>query len=268
MKTKIYQVDAFTDRLFGGNPAAVCPLENWLPDDIMQKIAMENNLAETAFFVKEDDHYRIRWFTPAVEVDLCGHATLASAFVLFHHENYSRDEITFQTQRSGILTVKKDDDYLTMNFPADRAVPAEAPANLDRCFSLRPVSVFKGKTDYLLVYNQEKEIQALVPDFAEISRLECRGVIVTARGEEADFVSRFFAPQSGINEDPVTGSAHTTLLPYWSSILGKTGMTAIQLSKRQGFIKCKHLGERVEISGKCRTYLAGDIFVDVTPPTP
>lgn len=262
MKQRMYQVDAFAETVFTGNPAAVCPLENWLSDETMQKIAMENNLAETAFFVKKDDTYELRWFTPKVEVDLCGHATLAAAYVLFNQLNYADKVIRFFSPRSGELTVSRNADFLTLNFPADVFAPVDLSEELLAGFNLRPSSAYRGKTDYMLVFETEDEISNIIPKMDLISKLECRGVIVTARGEQADFVSRFFAPQSGVNEDPVTGSAHTTLVPYWYSKLGKTDLTAIQLSERKGYLKCRYLNERVEISGKGKLYLVGDIFIE------
>lgn len=262
MKQKIYQVDAFTDKVFSGNPAAVCPLNQWLPDNILQNIAMENNLAETAFYVKQDNEYQIRWFTPTVEVDLCGHATLAAAFVLFNHENHLANEITFYSPRSGKLTVTKQNNYLTLNFPTDILEPINLFSELTTGFNLEPLEALKGKTDYMLVFEHENQIKSLIPNFAEIAKIKARGVIVTARGTHADFVSRFFGPQSGINEDPVTGSAHTTLIPYWAKKLNKTELTAIQLSERKGYLKCKHLNDRVEISGQAKLYLIGEIFVE------
>ena len=221
MKLRLYQLDAFTDKIFSGNPAAVCPLEQWLPDDLLQKIAMENNLAETAFFVKKDNHFYIRWFTPAVEVDLCGHATLASAEVLYTHEKYVGDSITFISPRSGALKVTRDGALLTLDFPTDKFERVELSQQLIACFSSQPLEAYRGKTDYMLVFNNEDEIKKLIPDIPAISKLKARGIIVTAAGKEVDFVSRFFAPQSGIDEDPVTGSAHTTLIPYWAQKNGQ-----------------------------------------------
>lgn len=260
MTQKIYQIDAFADKVFSGNPAAVCPLDKWLNNDVMQNIAMENNLAETAFFVKRDNLYEIRWFTPSVEVDLCGHATLAAAFVLFNCEGHTDATIHFYSPRSGNLTVTKDNDYLTLNFPTDIFESFPLTDELINGFDIMPEFVFKGKTDYLLVFKDEEQISKITPRLDIISRLKARGVIVTSKGNEVDFVSRFFAPQSGVNEDPVTGSAHTTLIPYWSNILGKEDLTAIQLSKRKGYLKCKYLNDRVEISGQAKIYLAGEIY--------
>lgn len=261
MKYKLYQVDAFTDKLFGGNPAAVCPLAEWLTDDILQKIAMENNLAETAFYVAQDDRYEIRWFTPKVEVDLCGHATLAAAFVLFNCESYLGDAINFYSPRSGALKVSRSSDWLTLDFPVDEFHSIPILSEIINCFDKQPLEAYKGKTDYMLVYEKESDIRDIRPQFEAISALKARGVIITAKGEHVDFVSRFFAPQSGIIEDPVTGSAHTTLTPYWSEKLNKTEMSAIQLSERKGYLQCKFSGNRVEISGQAKLYLAGEIYI-------
>lgn len=262
MKQRLYQVDAFTDKVFSGNPAAVCPLDQWLPDDLMQKIAMENNLAETAFYAKQGDRYHIRWFTPAVEVDLCGHATLAAAFVLFHHEHHTGDVVHFYSARSGALTVTKNGNVLTLNFPTDTLEPLPVTHELAACFSSKPRLALKGKTDYLFVFDREEEIANLVPALDKIASLPVRGVIVTAKGDTADFVSRFFAPQAGINEDPVTGSAHTTLTPFWAKELGKTKLTARQLSQRGGQLQCQYLNDRVEISGQAKLYLIGEVFFE------
>lgn len=262
MNLRIYQVDAFASKVFSGNPAAVCPLEQWLSDELMQNIAMENNLAETAFYRRSGDQYEIRWFTPAVEVDLCGHATLAAAYVLFHHEDHKGNVISFYSPRSGILTVTKEGDFFTLDFPTD--VPGEIPLpeELLACFDKKPLQAFKGKTDYMLVFDNEEDIMKITPVLADISRLNARGVIITAPGKEVDFVCRFFAPQCGINEDPVTGSAYTTLTPYWSRVLGKTDLTATQLSQRRGYLRCANREDRVKISGKAQLYMTGEIFLD------
>jgi len=260
-KLTLYQVDAFTDHLFGGNPAAVCPLVEWLPDQTMQNIAMENNLSETAFFIKEGDQFHIRWFTPLAEVDLCGHATLASAHVIFHLLDRKESEIRFRS-RSGILVVSREKDLLTLNFPSDELSAVEPPPFLIESLGIHPVEIYQGKTDYLVVVGSQEEVEQLDPDFGLMNKSDCRGVIVTAKGSEVDFVSRFFAPRVGVNEDPVTGSAHTTLIPYWSKKLGKSEMRAIQLSKRKGHLWCKFLGDRVEISGKAVIYLEGEIILD------
>ena len=263
MKIKIFQVDAFTDKLFSGNPAAVCPLESWLPDSAMQSIAAENNLAETAFFVKEGDGFHLRWFTPVAEVDLCGHATLASAHVLFHHLGYSGDVITFQS-KSGYLKVRKEDDYLTLDFPADTFEKVTIPSFLGEAFASQPVEAYKGRMDYMLVFGSQQEIENAGPDMSLIAKADARGVIITAPGLSSDFVSRYFAPQYGIPEDPVTGSAYTVLAPYWSEKLGKKELSAIQLSPRKGHLKCTHLGERVDITGKAITYMTGELLADAS----
>jgi PhzF family phenazine biosynthesis protein len=262
MKLKMYQIDAFTDKLFGGNPAAVCPLEAWLPDKLMQSIAKENNLAETAFYVPDKEEYLIRWFTPAVEVDLCGHATLAAAFVLFNFENHSGETIRFLSPRSGKLIVNKHEDNITLNFPTDIITQIEITPLLSNAFNIMPIEIWKGKTDYLYLFKDEAEIRTILPDINHISTFEARGVIITAPGNEVDFVSRFFAPQSGVIEDPVTGSAHTTLTPFWNTKSGKTHFTAIQLSERLGRLDCIYLHDRVEISGQAIHYMTGEIFVE------
>lgn len=260
MKIKIYQIDAFADKLFAGNPAAVCPLDTWLPDDVLLNIAMENNLAETAYYVMEKDGYRIRWFTPTVEVNLCGHATLATAAVLFNHEGYQDKQVTFNS-RSGPLTVTKDGDFLTLDFPTDKITEVDLSTELTNPFNIKPVQAFKGKTDYMLIFENENQVRKLSPDFRQLGAVKTRGFIVTAKGDNVEFVSRFFAPQTGIDEDPVTGSAHTTLIPYWAKVLGKTEMNAIQCSARGGKLKCKMKGDRVEISGQAKMFLTGTIFI-------
>ena len=262
MKIPICQIDAFAEKVFSGNPAAVCPLNEWLSDEIMQNIAMENNLAETAFIVKNNDFYEIRWFTPTVEVDLCGHATLASAFVIFNYENHSGDMVNFYSHRSGKLSVCKNNDFLTLNFPIDTIEQIELTEEIYECFNIKPKLAFKGKTDYLLIFNNEDEIVDLIPNFINISKINARGIIVSAQGKNTDFVSRFFGPKVGINEDPVTGSAHTTLIPYWSNQLNKNLLSALQLSNRRGFLRCELKDGRVEISGKCKLFLKGEIYLD------
>lgn len=262
MNQKIYQIDAFTDQVFGGNPAAVCILESWLDSDVMQKIAQENNLAETAFAVKNTTGYELRWFTPEIEVDLCGHATLATAYVLFNYYNFPENTIKFHSPRSGELVVEKSQGgLLTLDFPTDETVAIRNIPEMDNAIGLTPIKTIKGKTDYLLIYNSQAEIEAITPNFHLLDQLDCRGVIVAAPGEKVDFVSRFFAPQCGIPEDPVTGSAHTTLTPYWANVLDKTKMTAKQLSQRGGDLICEFLGERVKISGKAMPYLIGEIEI-------
>lgn len=262
MKLRIYQIDAFTSKLFSGNPAAVCPLTEWLPNETLQNIAAENNLAETAYFVKKGNQYEIRWFTPTVEVDLCGHATLASAKVLYDFENYKEDEIEFFSPRSGVLKVTRTGDKLTLDFPSDKFERIELSPEMVACFNCQPFEAYRGKTDLMLVFNTEEQIRKIIPDFTAMMKIRLRGIIVTAPGTESDFVSRFFGPQSGINEDPVTGSAHTTLTPYWAKKTGKSELTAIQLSARKGFLECAYLGDRVKISGRGVTYLQGEITVE------
>ena len=255
---KLYIVDAFATKLFEGNPAAVCPMDFWLPDALMQQIAFENNLAETAFVVNEAEGYRIRWFTPLVEVDLCGHATLAAAHVLLNHEQFAGDQIEFNS-RSGPLSVTRRDDLLSLDFPADNVEGITPSETLLSCFPLRPKELYKGSTDYMFVFDAEEEIVNMSPQLDAVNSLDARGVIITAKGREVDFISRFFAPRCGINEDPVTGSAHTTLTPYWATQLGKNSLTARQLSARGGELSCELLNNRVIISGRAITYLKGFI---------
>ncbi len=262
MTLPLYQVDAFSDVLFHGNPAAVVPLDAWLPDEVMQAIAEENNLAETAFYVRKNDHYHVRWFTTVCEVDLCGHATLATAHVLFHHEGHIGEQVIFDS-RSGPLGVRRDGDRLVLDFPVDVLHPVVLPEGLARALGCAPRETFRGKDDLLLVYGKQADIAAMDPDFSLIARIPCRGVIVTAPGDHVDFVSRFFGPQSGIPEDPVTGSAHTTLVPYWAKVLDKTAFSAQQISKRGGTLQCTLLGDRVAIAGHAVTYLRGTVTVPV-----
>ncbi|HWA33342.1 MAG TPA: PhzF family phenazine biosynthesis protein [Cyclobacteriaceae bacterium] len=260
MQIKLYQVDAFTDKLFGGNPAAVCPLTSWLPDALLQSIALENNLAETAFYVHEKDGLRIRWFTPGAEVDLCGHATLATAFVLFK-EGYDKDIITFNS-RSGPLKVTRNGELLTLNFPTDIINEVSVTPELSAGFNIAPVKALKGKTDYLLVFENEGQVRNLKPDFKEVAKIKARGVIVTAKGDKVDFVSRFFGPQVAIDEDPVTGSAHTTLIPYWARVLKKNKLNAVQCSPRGGKLFCELKGDRVDIAGNGKLFMEGTIYLD------
>jgi PhzF family phenazine biosynthesis protein len=255
----IYQVDAFTDNLFSGNPAAVCPLDFWPSDDILQNIAVENNLSETAFLKRRDDIFEIRWFTPLAEVELCGHATLASAHVLFNHLKFKGDHLIFESVFSGVLEVFKKEEYLTLDFPVDRIEPALPPDHLFQALGKKPIEIWKGKTDYLLYYPSQEDIEEINPDFGLLKKVDARGIIITAPGYDCDFVSRFFAPAVGINEDPVTGSAHTSLVPFWAHRLNQLEFEARQLSVRGGFLKCKLMGNRVLISGKACTYLTGSI---------
>ena len=261
MKIRMFQVDAFSENLFGGNPAAVCILNKWLDESLMQVIAEENNLSETAFIVKKNSIYEIRWFTPEIEVDLCGHATLASAHVIFEFFNPNQKEITFFTFHSGILKVKKEEEYLILDFPVGEIKKTTAPPELIKGLGKKPIETYKGKTDYMFIYSKQEDIEKLNPDFQLLAKLDARGIIVTAEGNNVDFVSRFFAPNCGINEDPVTGSAHTILTPYWTKRLKKQQLEAIQLSKRKGFLKCKLENDRVKIAGKAKTYFEGEILL-------
>jgi PhzF family phenazine biosynthesis protein len=256
----IYQVDAFANKVFKGNPAAVVPLESWIDAELMQKIAFENNLSETAFFVKKDDLYEIRWFTPTYEIDLCGHATLASAFVIFNVLNLEDKLVRFHSHRSGPLTVEKDGELLTLDFPSRPVAPAEAPAGLFDAFGKQPKEVLKGR-DYFLVYENEQEILDISPDFTALLKIDAHGFIVTAKGTDCDFVSRFFAPEVGVFEDPVTGSAHCNLIPFWAERLGKSELFAKQISARGGELFCHLVGDRVKIGGHAVLYLKGEIFL-------
>ncbi len=260
MTIKLYQIDAFTNKVFGGNPAAVCPLNEWISEEMMQKIAEENNLAETAFYVKSGDKYEIRWFTPMSEVVLAGHPTLASAFVLMNFEGHISNEIHF-TSKSGELIVKREGDFYTLNFPSDELKEQLVTEHLTHGFNIKPQKILRGKTDLMFVYQNEREVADLKPDFREVARIDARGVICTAPGKESDFVSRFFAPQLGIDEDPVTGSAHTSLIPYWAKELDKRELTAIQISPRRGYLKCKDIGDRVEFGGQAVAFMKGVIEV-------
>lgn len=252
-------VDAFAENIFSGNPAAVCPLEEWLPDDVMQKLAAENNLAETAFIVNESGQYRIRWFTPGAEVALCGHATLASAHIFFSELGHKGLDIAFNSL-SGVLQVyKKDNGFYTLDFPLDKPVPFEGEATaLLQALGVNSHTVYQTAFDYMVVLPMQKEVEDACPDFKALAKTGGRGVIITAPGNEVDFVSRFFAPQVGIDEDPVTGSAHTALTPYWAERLGKTYLSARQLSKRGGYLECELKNSRVLITGNAVTYMRGE----------
>jgi len=259
MQLKLYQVDAFTNRLFSGNPAAVCIIDDWLEDQLMQNIALENNLSETAFVVPKGNDFEIRWFTPTIEVDLCGHATLAAGHVIFNYTNYEGGEINFESKHSGLLKVKKEGEYLTLDFPVDEFKKVNPPEKLLKALEIEPIECYKGKTDFMLVFASRQEIENIHVDCSLLSDINFRGIIVTSRAADVDFVSRFFAPGAGILEDPVTGSAHTTLTPYWSKKLGKNELFAKQLSARGGELRCKMAGDRVLISGQAKTYLFGEI---------
>jgi len=257
MKIPIYQVDAFADKPFTGNPAAVCPLNEWPEDIILQNIAAENNLSETAFFVKSGDEFQLRWFTPVLEIDLCGHATLASAHVLFNHLGYDSETIHFNSL-SGILKVTREGSLLSLDFPSWEPVTIEPPKELILGLGSTPQSVLKTR-DYLAVFETESEIRNLDPDFHLLSTMDVLGIIATAPGDSFDFVSRFFAPNAGVNEDPVTGSAHASLTPYWSKTLNKLKLSARQISARGGNLQCEQKGDRVIIAGKAVTYMQGEL---------
>ncbi|MGQ9633118.1 MAG: PhzF family phenazine biosynthesis protein [Bryobacteraceae bacterium] len=259
MKIPLFQVDAFTAELFRGNPAAVCPLDEWLPEPLLQSIAAENNLSETAFFVRRGGRFELRWFTPTVEVDLCGHATLASAFVILHYLEPDSKEVVFET-RSGELRVKREDDWFAMDFPARPPSPCPEPPELAEALGAAPREVWSSR-DLLAVLDSEKAVRELTPRFELLRRLDTFAVIVTAPGDEADFVSRFFAPRAGVDEDPVTGSAHCTLIPYWAGRLAKSKLRALQVSRRGGELLCEHHGTRVTIKGRCVLFLEGYISV-------
>lgn len=264
MKLAIYQIDAFTRNLFGGNPAAVCPLDEWPADNVLQQIATENNLAETAFFVKRSDGtFNLRWFTPELEMDLCGHATLAAAFVLFEEMSYAGSAIKFAT-RSGELIVKRINELLELDFPARPPEPAELPQIIADGLSIQPKEIWKAR-DYLLLYDREADIRNIKPNRAILDQinLDPGGIIVTAKGDlnEVDFVSRFFTPQASVFEDPVTGSAHCTLIPFWAERLHKKQLNALQLSKRGGELFCELAGDRVLIRGHAVKYLEGTIDI-------
>jgi len=272
MSIPIYQVDAFTDRVFGGNPAAVCPLDAWLPDAVMQAIAAENNLSETAFFVAHGDadggaagpddggwDYHLRWFTPGVEVDLCGHATLGSAWVIFNRLAPDRSTVRFHT-RSGILTVRRDGETLAMDLPANPPQPGEAPG-LAEALGATPAEILTTRDHYVAVFRTQAEVRDLAPDFGRTAALDRWAVMATAPGDGVDFVSRFFAPRKGVPEDPVTGSAHCVLTPFWSQRLGRTDLSARQISRRGGSLACRLLGDRVELSGRVAPFLQGTIEI-------
>jgi PhzF family phenazine biosynthesis protein len=251
-----FVVDAFASKLFRGNPAGICPLTKWLDDALMQNIAAENNLAETAFFVPRGDDYDLRWFTPTVEIDLCGHATLASAFILFSELGFRGDTVHFHS-KSGRLTVSRNGNVLTLDFPSRPPAPCTAPEALVKGLGKEPSEILKAR-DYFALFANAEDVRALQPDFGLLGTLDQK-VIVTAPGVDCDFVSRFFAPTAGVNEDPVTGSAHCTLIPYWSKRLGKKKLFARQLSKRGGELFCEDAGERVRIGGNAVLYSRGEI---------
>lgn len=259
MKIRQYQVDAFATHVFEGNPAAVCPLETWLDDSLLLAIANENNLSETAFFVPSDRGFHLRWFTPAAEVDLCGHATLASAHVIFEIMGYAKKQIVFET-RSGDLLVESRDGLLTMDFPASMPSSCPIPDGLLKGLGHPPQEVLAAD-DYIVVFENEEIVQALSPDLSKLQQLPLRGVVVTAPGVTFDFVSRFFAPKLGVPEDPVTGSAHCELAPYWANRLEKNTLAARQVSKRGGNLQCRVQGNRVILSGSAVTFMVADIYL-------
>ena len=261
MKLTIYQVDAFTSKVFGGNPAAVIPLQSWLDENLMQKIALENNLSETVFFVKQDEGYHIRWFTPTLEIDLCGHATLASAYIIKTFLEPHVQEITFTTQKAGILKTYSKDGMYTLDFPSRMPAVTSAPPILFESLGITgAIDVLKSR-DYFVVLPNEEAIKNMEPDFSLMKELNA-GVIITAKGHSADIVSRFFYPAAGIDEDPVTGSAHCNLIPYWSEKLGTTKIYAKQLSKRGGELWCEYKGDRVLMSGHCVLFMTGEISIE------
>jgi PhzF family phenazine biosynthesis protein len=261
MKIPIYQVDAFASRVFKGNPAAICILPDWLPDPVMQNVAFENNLAETAFLVRKETGYHLRWFTPKVEVDLCGHATLATAYVVFNFLKPGVSSVDFQT-KSGTLSVARTNDLFTMDFPARPPHPIEMPHHLVEALGKQPKSILLSR-DLLVIYDTEEDIRSIRPDLGKLMAVkEGLGVIISAKGNQVDFVSRFFAPKVGIPEDPVTGSSHCTLIPYWARQLQKHKLHAYQLSEREGELFCEYNDPRVRIGGNAFLYLSGEIFLD------
>lgn len=260
MKLELYQIDAFTDKTFGGNPACVVPLTHWLADDILLKITKENAVAETAFFVDKGDKIHLRWFTPDIEMDLCGHATLATAHCLKSILKYPKDKILFETL-SGDLTVLVEDDLYHLDFPSRMPVVSQLPETISKALNIPPKEVYKAR-DYLLVYDTQKEIEEIKINRHMFDKINLNpgGVIVTAKGENCDFVSRFFTPQASILEDPVTGSAHCSLTPFWSSRLKKNQLYALQISDRGGTLQCQNKKDRVLISGKAKTYSIGTLW--------
>ena len=261
MKIPMYQVDAFASAVFAGNPAAVCVLESWLDDRVLQNIAAENNLSETAFLVRNAEGYDLRWFTPTMEVALCGHATLASAKVLFDLRGWKEAEIRFRTRKSGILTVAKRGDLFEMDFPALPTKSVATPAGLGAALGAEPRQVLASTEDWLVVLDDEATVRALKPDFAALEKFDCRCLVPTARGAKVDFVLRAFAPRFGIPEDPVTGSAHCVLAPYWAGVLGKNDFHAFQVSARGGEVRCRVAGDRVKLAGRAAVYLEGTIRI-------
>ena len=259
MRISYQQVNTFTRNPFGGNPAGVCFLEHWIPDPLMQSIAAENDLPETAFLVPKGTDFELRWFTPKIEIDLCGHATLAPAYLLFTEMGYRGDAVRFHS-KSGLLGAARRGEVTELDFPAWSIEPCEAPPALVRGLGKKPRAVFKCR-DYVAVYDDEADVAAIRPDISTLASLECLGVIATAPGKDSDYVLRFFAPRAGVDEDPVTGSAQSSLIPYWAGRLGKRELLSRQLSQRRGEILCRELGERVGIGGRCVVYSRGEIQV-------
>ena len=262
MKLNIYQVDAFAEAVFKGNPAAVIPLSDWLEDSLMQAVAMENNLSETAFIVKTDDGYSIRWFTPEYEIDLCGHATLASAYVIKNFLEPHLAEIHFTTQKAGVLKASVKEGVYTLDFPARMPVATDVPKGLLESLGITTAVEVMRSRDYFVVLPNEESVRNAEPDYTIMKELDTIGVIITAKGHEADAVSRCFYPGAGIPEDPVTGSAHCNIVPYWSARLGKTHLKCLQLSARGGALDCVLHGDRVLMSGRCTLFLEGTIHLD------
>jgi len=260
MKLRVYIANAFSEKRFGGNPAAVVPLNEWLSEMLMQQIAAQNNLAETAYIVEQGKDYGIRWFTPTVEVNLCGHATLASAHVLFNHLGYGEEKIIFHS-KSGPLQVTRNKEKITLDFLANEPEEINDDGSVGEALGIEPKAVYKSRFDFMVVLGSQSEIESLNPDLARVKKFPARGLIVTARGDEADFVSRCFFPQSGIDEDPVTGSAHVVMVPYWAKQMGKNKLSAIQLSARRGYLDCELAEDRVLMSGHAHTYLEGDFYI-------
>ncbi|MEI7880416.1 MAG: PhzF family phenazine biosynthesis protein [bacterium] len=260
MKIPYYQIDAFTEERFKGNPAGVCFLPRvWLPDEVMQKIAAENGVSETAFVIREGEGYGLRWFSPTMEVDLCGHATVATAQAIFFETGLDAESISFKT-RSGVISVARVDDMMVLDFPARPPQRCEAPEGVEFAMGTMPQEIWRAR-DYMVVFETEADVKALQPDFEKLRDWDCLGVIATAPGDSVDFVSRFFAPRAGINEDPVTGSAHSTLIPYWSRRLKKKELHALQISARGGELFCQDHGDRVKIGGYAVTYLRGELDI-------
>ena len=258
---QIFQIDAFTSEIFKGNPACVMPLDNWLPDDTLLKIAKENNVSETAYFIKKEDHFYLRWFTPEIEMDLCGHATLATAYCLRNHLNYKKDSVKFDSM-SGELVVKFNADYMQMDFPHRKPLKSDLPLNILDSLSIKPIEILKSR-DYVLVYDNEDQIKNIKIDkeLFDKKNIDPGGVVITSVGTKSDFVSRYFVPQCSFFEDPVTGSTHCSLVPYWSEKLNKKKLKSIQLSERGGEMICEDVLNRVLINGKAVTYSDGHVHL-------